>query len=121
MDIHSQYLFSFFSAYSPSAGCRTGIHRFRTKSAARILAGCGELLTGDSGEIVVAFADLRNSHWFVPVAVLRRVGLAAESETSDDLLILFLRSFLDVIQQLATLRNQGQKSTPGRKVLFMDV
>jgi hypothetical protein len=47
--------------------------------------------------------------------------LAAESETSDDLLILFFGTLLDVIQQLTALGNEGQKATAGREVLFVDV
>jgi hypothetical protein len=51
---------------------------------------------------------------------LRRV-LAAESETSNDLLILLFGTLLDVIQQLAALGNQGEKATAGREVLLVDV
>ena len=49
------------------------------------------------------------------------IGLAAESETSNDLLILFFGTFLDVIQQLAALGNQGEEATAGREVLLVDV
>jgi hypothetical protein len=40
-----------------------------------------------------------------------RKWLAAESEALDELLIALFRTLLDVIQQLAALGNQGQKST----------
>ena len=49
------------------------------------------------------------------------IRLAAESKSSDDLLVFFLGAFLDVIQQLATLGNQGEKATAGREILFVDV
>lgn len=50
-----------------------------------------------------------------------RNWLAAETETSNELLILFLRALLDVIQQLAALGNEGQEATAGREVLLVDV
>ncbi len=55
------------------------------------------------------------------MAAFAKFSLAAESETSDDLLILFFGAFLDVIQQLAALGNEGQETAAGRIILFMDI
>jgi hypothetical protein len=57
----------------------------------------------------------------LPVAAFAKLGLAAEAKSSDDLLILFFGTLLDVIQQLAALGNQGEKATAGREVLLVDV
>jgi hypothetical protein len=47
--------------------------------------------------------------------------LAAESEAFDDLLVFFLGAFLDEIQQLTTLGNQGEESTAGGEILLVEV
>jgi hypothetical protein len=54
------------------------------------------------------------------VAALRKI-LAAESEAFDDLLVFFLGTLLDVIQQLAALGNKGEESTAGGEILLVDV
>ena len=49
------------------------------------------------------------------------IGLATETEAADDLLVFLLGAFLDVIQQLAALGDQGEEATAGREVLLVDV
>lgn len=54
------------------------------------------------------------------MAALRKM-LAAESEAFDDLLVFFLGTLLDVIQQLTALGNEGEESAAGREILLVDV
>ena len=54
VDIHSQYLFSFFSAYSPSSGMRNGHSSFLDKNPQHAYWRAAEdFLSGDSGGILV--------------------------------------------------------------------
>jgi hypothetical protein len=73
MDIHSLYLFSFFSAYGSFGRMQNGHSSFPDKIHSTHIGGCGRFLAGDSGEISGARAVSRNSHWNVPVAALRKV------------------------------------------------
>lgn len=49
------------------------------------------------------------------------MGLAAQAQTLNNLLVALLALALDVIQMLAAHGNQFEQSTPGRKILAVDI
>lgn len=55
-----------------------------------------------------------------PMAI-RESGLAAETEAINDLLIFLLVTLLDVVEQLATLGDEGEESAAGGVVLLVSV
>ena len=73
MDIHSLYLFSFFSAYGPCCGMQNGHSSFFGKNPQRVYWRAAEGPFADgSGGISGARAVSRNSYWVCPVAVLQQ-------------------------------------------------
>lgn len=54
------------------------------------------------------------------MAALRKC-LAAETQAGNHVLVFLFRALLDVIQQLAALGNEGEKSAARGEVLLMDI
>ena len=73
MDIHSQYLFSFFSAYGPSGRMQNRHSSISDKNPRLAYWRAAEGIVRRLGRNFGARAVSRNSHWVCPVAVLRRV------------------------------------------------
>lgn len=49
------------------------------------------------------------------------MGLAAESEALDDLLVFFFGACLDVVEEFPALRDQLEQAAAGREILLVNV
>ncbi len=94
---------------------------FGQKSATRILASGGRFFIRRLGQNFWRPSRFAKQPLGFSSGCLAEIGLAAESEALDDLLVAFFRAFLDVIKEFAALGNQGKESTAGREVLFVNV
>ena len=99
----------FYVRTTRSAECRAGIISFR-----QIPQGATERTA--EGNVCRPGLEIGCPDRFakqprgIPVAACE-IGLAAESEAGDDLLVFLLGALLDVIKEFAALGNQGEKAT----------
>jgi hypothetical protein len=71
MDIHNQYLFSFFSAYGPICGMQGGHSSFSDKFRSAQIGGCGGMSLANRAKDSSARTALQNSHGNFPWLRLR--------------------------------------------------